>query len=546
MEALLAFPIFSKVAFSLAILLASTQALDAGKYPFAITEFYDSVVHNVNNQIPNSPKKTSPAVSPVSEFTNYGFTLWDYLEDVHSDSDCVTHFNNLTSLCQTSNIQKVILFIPTPMAADGSVKLDFFQSNSSMPDNFISMTSTLVNTMKTVANVPNFEVCIFFENGFFNSDVSNTVPFVSPYTAIAAPLPASYHVGYFEYITNMLNWAAVMISQNIGISEVAFDPEGQGSDTLIATKSDQQRVYNYTDNYKWACALTYIDSKTSQTVPINLGTTIGIDESKIAFSNVSTFPVNPIFVASFDPGVFPNPQPFWRIITPELPILTVPLLQKVYIQAYQTNIPAIFAAGATPSGSHDGVLAATYFNKLLLDQPYVNGEGRISCVQGGVNVTGVGSNFLTFQDGDPFLFTTANPPKKIDVVDHVVNNSNLVLEDGSTITATNISWQRTEIAPGWTTQPAITQDMVNSIYWMFALNYEEVSPHPPATPYRFFGNWNLSDFMTFITNVNSINSANPPFTGLNFPVTNYVIYTSYLLMTTVNQIPIPPWDVYSE
>lgn len=536
MEDLLAFPIFSKT-------ILSAAAFFAASYPIANESFYKSIIQEASQKIPSSKKQST--VSPVDAFTQQGFLLWDYLEGVGSDADCVPHFNNLISLCQQRNIQRVILFIPSPALPDGTTKYDFFQSQSAMADNFVTMTQKLVSTMRS--KVPNFEVSLLFESGSFVSDVTVSPSLVSPYTSVSAPLPFSRFAGYFTNLTNMLNWSSYMITQpGIGITEIVFDPEWADPNGDPADKTDQQMVYNYSDNYKYAYGLTYTPYGTTNSTPIKLGTTVGIDESKVTYANLFTFPVNSVFTASFEDNIFPNPHPSWRLTNSELQDLTVPLLQSVYIQCYQTNMPAMFAAGATSSGGHDGTLAAQYFNSLLLDQPYIAGTGRISCMLGNPDVTGSSnSQFLTFQGGDPFLFTTDAPPKKIGIVDTVNSNTDLTLSYGPTITASKIPYQRTEIITAWDSQtPGISQEVIDNIYWMFALNYEEVPPHPPAPPYRFFGNWNLADFMTFITSLNQENKTNPPFPGFNFPTGNYVIYDYDLLTSTANTIPAIPWDVY--
>jgi hypothetical protein len=544
MEVPVLFPTFSKVTTLSLLSFSHLFATSTHTPPYARTAddiFYNEIITSGRQSIPgNSNESDSGDTSPVDLFTKQGFILWDYLLEVHNDADCVEHFSNLTELCILRNIQKVIIFIPSPSLPGGSTKFEFFQNNSSLPQNFVSMTNDLVNQMRALPNSTNFEVSIFFEPGFFASNVTEAPPYASGYsetTPTPPPLPEVALPGFYDDLPNMLNWAAAMIAQVPGIVEIAYDPEGEGTDGTTANKNNQQDVFNFSDYFKYAHGLVYTPAGSSTAVPIKLGTSPGIDESKIILANLSTFPVNSVYTAAYKSGVFPNPEPSWRLSNE-----TDPLLQSVYVQAYQSNIPNIFNT-ATTNGNHNFTLSGQRFNKLLKDEPYLTGTGVISCQKGNPIVTGShGSNFETFKGSDGFFFETQAPYKKIGIVGTVDSNTQITFSYGPTVDLPKAKYLRNEIVTGWPSQPDITQEMINNIYWMFSVNY---APNPnPLLSLEFFGNWILSDFMNFINALNTANASNPPFPGFNFPTTNYAIYNFDFLRSTVNTTPTIAWDVY--
>lgn len=461
--------------------------------------------------------RQAPPLSGLTRFTNQGFLLWDYLINV-SNADLEQHFKDLTSLCIRRKIRRAIIFIRDPANST------FFQPTNTGENSFVFQANNLFNQVR--AEVTNFEIAVFFESGNFSSNApAQSKPTVNP-------LPSTSLSEYFSDLGNMLDWSKAMIGQVPGIKEISFDPEASG-----ATKSIQQLVYNYTDEYKY---LNGLDS-------IRIGTTVGIDESKITYANLATFPVSNIYTNQI--STFPeNPQPNWSRGSDA----TSPLLQSIYIQVYETSIPAIFAAGFnSQTGRHNGQLAGQYFNLLLRDQPYLTGQGTITFTQGNPTVTGSGTNFTSF--ADPFLFAndTVNniPNRKIGVVESIASNTSLSLEDPFAVfSETNSPFTRTEIVTAWDTQPQLTQEMLNNIYWMLSVNFH--------SPLNFFGNWQLSDFMDFVSSsVEQNNTASKaPFSDsstsspLSFPSNNFVIYNYDFATTIVNTTPtnngdVDPWNL---
>lgn len=408
------------------------------------------------------------AITPQDRFTEQGFILWDYLIGVDNDG-LPAHFDDLIALCQRRKVQRVIVFIKDPSS------FSFFQLDSD--EGFIAKANGLTGE--------GINLSVFFETGDFSSSApALKVPTVNP-------PPSSKLEGYFADIQPMLDWAAAVSTKVPGISEIAFDPQAAG-----ATSSIEQLVYNYSDEYKF---LNGLDK-------LRLATSLGIDESKECYANTYRFPVPTIFTAHIT--TFPTAPTWNRGSDP-----SAPLLGSVYIQCYQTSIPAIFE-------SHDGVSSGKMFNALLRDQPYVNGAGTISFTKHTTAVDGQGTKFKAL--ADPFLYAQ---DKKIGVVSGATSDEELTLEEpGADFTGEKLPFTRTEVVTAWDTQPELTQEVVDSIYWMFSVNYK-----PPLS---FFGNWQLLDFMDFIDSATAANKQTSPFGSCVFPEKNFVIY-NYNYLTTV-------------
>lgn len=461
----------------------------------------------------NLPFGKKGAATPIERFTQQQFILWDYLLDV---TDLPSHFDTLTTLCVERHIQRVVLYIKNPSA------FPFFDHVDTSPNSFIGKANALAKSMSTV--VPTFELALLFDTSSFSSSApEGAIPRVNK-------PPSGVLSGYFVGLQEMLDWAKAVIPQVDCIKEITFDPEAHG-----ATLSIQQLVYNYADEYKY---LNGLDT-------IRLGTTLGIDESKPTYANISSFPVSHIYSGQI--STFPaNPHPTWsRGANQESP-----LLQSVYIQCYQTNIPSLFAAGySTTTGSHSGAQAASDFNSLLRDTPYVNGIGSISFTRHANPVQGSGTHFRSLSN--PILYaydSQIQQTNKIGVVETIKSDTNLSLGDpGAAFSGSNLSFTRTETTTAWNTQLGLTQGMVDSIYWMFSVNY--------SSPNFYFGNWQLSDFMDFINQTQVLNNAKETAvfkTGngetLPIPSKNYALYQYRFATTTVQTAPTSngkpaPWNL---
>ncbi|MCH9612124.1 MAG: hypothetical protein S4CHLAM102_06070 [Chlamydiia bacterium] len=506
-------------------------ALLFGQMAFAVSndslnDFYQEYMEEARSKVPGIAGSDGDPTGRT-QFVQQGFMLWDYMVGVDTAAECATHFEALTNLCTYNKITRLIIFIKDPST------FTFYQPDDTSSNSFRTLLAALVTSMATV--VSDFEVSVFFETGAFSSNAATgTAPTVNPVPANYSGAPS----GYFADIQAMLDWSKAMIGNISAIKEIAFDPEASG-----ANKNYQQLVYNYSDEYK------YLNSLSST----RIGSTLGVDEAKETYANVSTFPVNSIYTGSISTFPSGSTGPSWRSSN------NASLLQSVYIQCYQTSIPALFALGYNSThgtGSHNGSGAAGYFNALLRDTWYLNGNGTVKATRHNTTLLGQSTNFKTFADAlifaqDPQIgrinkigYVSVTPPQ---------SDTSLVLGGAGSAFSTSgfVPFKRTEIISGWQTQPVLTQAMLDSIYWMFSANYQ--------SPFFFFGNWQLVDFMEFITYLVQINNTattaafkeNGSGAPLNFPSGNFVLYEVSFVddsSSIVNTVPTSsngpaPWNL---
>jgi len=512
-----------------------------------LQNFYSQYIQQARNTLPGLTQSSPPqaGASANARYKGQQFIMWDYLNAIgaSTQAEMSVHFAELQAYCVAQSCPRVIMLVRTQSLNGG-----FFDPTKTSGEYIRPKIAELV------AAVPNIKFTFFFDNNSFTSSANGSG--TQPSTPDA---PSTTLAGYFDDIGNMLDWIHYMrVTAGVtAIDEVAFDPESGHPE---ATKDNYQDLYNYTDSYKWTN-----DMGNGSANFIKVGATVGIDGSKETYANVSEFPVNSIYTSQI--STFPaNPFPSWRAAESTANQQTS-ILQSMYIQCYETAISSIFSNGFNATngqhnGNGDGSLAAgsysagQMFNQLLLDKPYLQGQGTITGTQHSPTVTGFGTNFTTFSD--PIIYATedfAQPNKKLGVVDSVTNNTSLAL--GSPYATASFSkkpFNRTEIVTAWDFHPVITQTMVDSIYWMFSVNYDAIGD------LFFFGNWQLNDFMNFVDKIKELNNAAgtstftdgqlSPDDGSPIPIPggNYVIYqydfaTSVVQTTPTYNGTVQPWNI---
>jgi hypothetical protein len=241
---------------------------------------------------------------------------------------------------------------------------------------------------------------------------------------------------------------------------------------------------------------------------IRLAVTFGIDERNPTFSNLSTFPLPSQYVLlDIMPENFPSTggaAPPWR------PGTTYALLNSVYIQVYQPDIPYIFTFPTNPT------YAATSLLHNFRDEPYLpstvigSGNGTISYNMGSANISGTNTQFATGQtingvsniyqviDGMPFGVQLSLPDPTITQIgivdgdDYPITNTSFTFY--STVTHSsqnNVPFFQTEIVNKWTF-PYATSSLVNNIYLMFSFE------NTTSGNKKFFGSWTIDQFMSFL------------------------------------------------
>ena len=182
----------------------------------------------------------------------------------------------------------------------------------------------------------------------------------------------------------------------------------------------------------------------------------------------------------------------------------------------------------------------------------------------GANVTVTGGQFILSQFGIEILSGgilntlstfVEHPNEKIAAVDgpipwngtgYELNSHKFNFLTNASVNLTDQHFLGPEVVMKWIFPP-ITKQIASGINFLFSVQYDAV-----AGVNLFFGNWTLSNYMTFVNTfigqVSGDNPTSPIFTGSNtngvgLPSTNIGIYDYYLLLNTnanPNQNPIPP------
>ena len=432
------------------------------------------------------------------DFTNQHFMIWDYLVDVPSGDSTkyAAHFNTLKQMVVNREMGRAIIFIRDPSHNE------YFEYDNTAQESFITAMNDLYNTMQSIN--PNFYISVFFEDDIDSGDWQTNAP------AGTAPTVNPLPTGYFPNLKAKLDWAKAVIAAVPGIKEVAFDPDD------VKGQTPRQQIYNYADEYKYLNGMQ----------DIKLGSTVGVEESKETYTNIYPAPVPTVFTHSISAGTYPKVtpagNPSWRSSNSDS------ILQSVYIQVYSRGtansggslFPAMFKAGASSGNGHDGLAAATIFNQLLRDYPYLTGVGKITWDQAtDLTLTGTGTNFLTWV-GLPIIHAFDSRIGKVNKIGEVasVPTTNTTATMGTLpvgSSGNNEAFTRTEIGTAWDTPQQsdvtdLSQDMLDKVYWMFSVNYQ------PSKYLEFFGNWQLHEFMLFIQNMVRANNGQLPNTAPAF------------------------------
>ncbi len=400
-------------------------------------------------------------ISSPSPFSLYPFVLWDYADDISSEDtpSAIKHWENLLQFIASNNIVRVITDIKDPS------HFPFFGVSAPAP--------SFTNYAQKIP--PSCELAVFFAlDGFAWDSMPAPVPVPSILPSPYPMLPA-----YFLDLPLKMEWVKQMIALGVNIKEVVLDPQPA---MVHGNVADYQLLIDFMDYF---CTENNLD--------VRLGVTYGISERTPTYANLDTFPTDPGLGAL--PGNFPPltsgyMAPEWR------PTTTYPLLDHVYVQAYEPDIPYIFTLPNNPS------LAASCLLSNFRGDPYVQGIGTISFSSSSKDVVGTNTVFST---GDPqthLLQVIEDMPlgamqakvlTRIGIVseDVAVTNTTLSLNSNPPFSGSNVPFYQTEIINKWIF-PFTNPTVVNNIYIMFSFENLQNNNDP------FFGTWSTSQFMAFL------------------------------------------------
>ncbi len=328
-------------------------------FPFILFANTPSSVH-LNLFYRDAIKQTNNAVHGAPYESGFGlqhFILWDYSEFTPQGQSYVDHYAELFFFLVEKSISKVILF---PKDPDGTGN-EFFQiSNQS-----VSNENCFAFWVKLFSDI-GVKIEIIFEFDAFNGS--------APYSPIYA-LPTDPTAFYFKDLPQKINWLIALMNVVPGaILGVTIDPEGPGSNG----NDGYQQVINYIDQYR----------STLGPANLHIGMALGIDAKPMTFANLDTFPINPLYISPLaDP---PTPSAYFPFTLPAYRNgNTAPLLNSVYLEAYEPDFSLIFTENLDPQ------TAVNTFIQALQDIPYKTSYGTIDTSN--TSLTG------TYTDGGQFV-----------------------------------------------------------------------------------------------------------------------------------------------
>jgi hypothetical protein len=379
--------------------------------------FYNQSIRETRNAVHGT--------APDSGFANQHFFLWDYAEDAPKQQSYVDHYSELFVFALANQVPKVIVF---PKDPDQPSNAFFAISNQSLTNDNCFL--FWINLMSELG----IQVEVLFEFDAFNP------------SGTATPVYALPNPFYFLDLPQKMNWLKSLIQlAPKAVSSVTIDPEGPGS----GGNDGYQQVINYIDQYRFANGLPNL----------KIGMTFGIDAKPMSFANLDTFPVNALYISPPPSSYFPaNPLPSYRAAGNN-----VPLINNVYLQAYEPDFDLFFTENLNPT------LAANTFIEALQDIPYktsygtitiasssttgsyVDGgqfvsSGTITCTAGNAMCTYTGDNFTSEITVGAFLdynqsgtvipigqvSSTPQPPNPVTKVFYFIDTT-----AGATVTLTN-------------------------------------------------------------------------------------------------------------
>ncbi len=420
-----------------------------------IASIYDDFVVRGQNLV---QKRKSSLRS--SAFSTYPFVLWDYAEDIQSTSpnSGPVHWNNLLQFISENTITRVITNIKNPST------FPFF-SVQQKTNSFISYAKQLPSSC---------ELAVLFDLSSFILNETSSGPAPS---ALPSPYPAL--PSYFQQLPEKMDWVRQMIGLGVNIKEVVLDPQPAKEH---GTVGDYQLLIDFMDYF---CTVNNLE--------VRLAVTYGISERTPAYANLDVFPT--------DSGLVPLPDNFppltKGLLAPEWrPHSIEPLLDHVYIQAYEPDMPYVFTLSADP------ILAATSLLHNFRDEPYVQGIGTISFSSTSTEIKGSGTSFLKGNPKTGLLAVIEDMPIGVMQAGNIlpigivsesvpITATTLSFNSPPPISGNNLPFYQTEIINKWVF-PFTNPIVASKIYIMFSFENFKNNQDP------FFGTWSADQFMVFL------------------------------------------------
>ena len=441
-------------------------------------------------------------------FPSWGLTLCDYRDDAPANVGFASYYRTLLDFAKTYGFKKIITYITSTNA--GPAYADFYNPAAPLvagsTTNFLSFLHTAADEIPGVAVEAMIDIASFA---------------AAPGTNNTSGLPLP---DVWVSIVPAMEWTADLAGPAAGsaFTGLTIDPEFSrtNSPAPAADPADAyQMLANYMDKFKLDRGLTNLHS----------GMTFSIDAVTLTFVNRSDFPLLPNLKPSPSLGTKTNSAglPAWRTNDS-----AGPLLQNVYLQAYEGDFAYWMAVGKTnPS------LGAQYLNSALRDMPYLLMPGTLATAGDTAKpfpVTGTGTILTNLGAGQAIslivspcvLFPDQSQGLTWTTDADAAPTSNIsALINGlyTNIPSPGLPFLSTEVTMKWRF-PYITADMAEGITLLFSAEN--------GTNIPFMGSWQPQTFLSFLDAFHQLGQTTNPLTavyslseseGLQLPK-NYGLY----------------------
>ena len=423
-------------------------------------------------------------------FPSWGLTLWDYRDDAPANVGFASYYRTLLDFAKTYGFKKIITYITSTNA--GPAYADFYNPAAPLvagsTTNFLSFLHTAADEIPGVAVEAMIDIASFA---------------AAPGTNNTSGLPLP---DVWVSIVPAMEWTADLAGPAAGsaFTGLTIDPEFSrtNSPAPAADPADAyQMLANYMDKFKLDRGLTNLHS----------GMTFSIDAVTLTFVNRSDFPLLPNLKPSPSLGTKTNSAglPAWRTNDS-----AGPLLQNVYLQAYEGDFAYWMAVGKTnPS------LGAQYLNSALRDMPYLLMPGTLATAGDTAKpfpVTGTGTILTNLGAGQAIslivspgvLFPDQSQGLTWTTDADAAPTSNIsALINGlyTNIPSPGLPFLSTEVTMKWRF-PYITADMAKGITLLFSAEN--------GTNIPFMGSWQPQTFLSFLDAFHQLGQTTNPLTAV--------------------------------
>ena len=429
-------------------------------------------------------------------FPSWDLTLWDYRDDAPANEGFASYYRTLLDFAKTYGFAKIITYITATNA--GAAYADFYNPAAPLvagsTTNFLSFLHTAADEIPGVA----VEAMIDFES-FATAVDTNNINSTNTYNGLPLPDVWVSIVPAMEWVADLAGPAA-----NSAFAGLTIDPEFSKTNSpapAVDPADAYQMLANYMDKFKLDRGLTNLHS----------GMTFSIDSVTLTFVNRSAFPLLTNIIPSASLGTKTNSAglPTWRTNG-----AAGPLLQNVYLQAYEGDFAYWMAVGKTnPS------LGAQYLNSALRDMPYLLMPGTLATTGDTAKpfpVTGTGTTLTNLGTGQAISVIVSPgvlfPDQSQGLTwttdaDTAPSNNTSALIYGlyMNIPSPGLPFLSTEVIMKWRF-PDITAAMAEGITFLFSAEN--------GTDIPFMGSWQPQTFLSFLSAFQQLGQTTNPLTAV--------------------------------